>query len=233
MIINSKLAQSLREWAMTAPKRSHFLRKAFFFFLMKGFQNRGLEENAKCSRWNAHIKWKHLILEQLKTSLHGSRDTSYELMRSQVPESGSIWQPTAGLLTLIFSSVFRVGSAFWWVHIFVLVGLLLGGQPVRVRSSRFCPNRDCFLSSCQGAPRMGMHTCSICWPSVSYQEWPGDKFHFGVSTSFPLRNFFPSQSSRQMFCDKGGILHARKLSETKGLIRNRANLDLVCSIYNA
>lgn len=97
---------------------------------MKGFQNRGLEENAKCSRWHAHnIKWKHLILE-LKSSLHGSRDASYELMRSQVPESGSIWQPTAGLLTLIFSSVFRVESAFWWVQIFVLVGLLLGGQPV-------------------------------------------------------------------------------------------------------
>lgn len=43
-------------------------------------------------------------------------------------------------------------------------------------------------------PAWGCTLGSICWPSVSYQEWPGDKFHFGVSTLFPLWNFFPSQS---------------------------------------
>lgn len=50
---------------------------------------------------------------------------------------------------------------------------------------------------------------------------------------FSIPKFKGNPSSRQMFYDKGGILHARKLSGTKGLIRNRANLDLVCSIYNA
>lgn len=35
---------------------------------------------------------------------------------------------------------------------------------------------------------------SVYQPSVSYQQWPGDQFHFGVRTSFTLWNFFPSQS---------------------------------------
>lgn len=73
---------------------------------MKGYQNRELEENAKYSKWNAHnCKGKHLILEQLKSSLHGSRNT-YKLMRSHIPKSQSVWQPHGWLLTLVFSFCF-------------------------------------------------------------------------------------------------------------------------------
>lgn len=65
--------------------------------------------------------------------------------------------------------------------------------PVRVRSSRFCPNCDSFLLSCQGVPCMGMHIrlylsairfiSRVAWEQISL--WSRDII---------LWNFFPSQS---------------------------------------
>lgn len=161
---------------------------------MKGYQNRDLEENAKYSKWNAHnCKGKHLILEQLKSSLHGSRNT-YELMRSYIPKSQSVWQPHGWLLTLIFSFCFPSQKC-------LLMGTRTSFGQVVIRLSTWQSDGESpgFAQTMTALCHLGKGSCTgthtrLYRPSISYQEWSGDQFHLVARTLFPLWNLFPPQS---------------------------------------